>query len=196
MAVKHTWSCMVYLFFCVTTVRSTDCTCDVSADVEICETLFRLLENALLQNGSNLFKLRNLLYTDPPELVNVTYHLEFQNFTSYIECEADQDESGEESGSSSCHDQLQNASQKLPNCSCAQNSSSQPFDISTKTVSLRYGWTTIGVYTFIHPAVLNLLQIQLPFLIMIDFVTGKIPFSMEWLQSTTQYQPLPVHTYW
>lgn len=183
MAVKHTWSCMVVLFFCATVSSnnttvdinsSADCTCDVSADVEICETLFRLLENALLRNGSNLFKLRNLLHTDPPELVNVTYHLEFRN-TSSIECEVDQDESGV-SGSSSCYDQLPNAAKKLPNCSCAQNFSSQPFDISTKTVTLRYGWTTIGVYTFIHPAALNLLQIQLPFIFMTDFVIGKFPF--------------------
>ena len=194
MAVKLTWSCVVVLIFCATTVRSTDCTCDVSADVEICETLFRLLENALLHNGSNLFKLRNLLHTDPPELVNVTYHLEFRN-TSSIECEADQDESGEESGSSSCYYQLPNAAKKLPNCSCAQNSSGQPFDIRTKTVTLRYGWTTIGVYTLIHPAALNLLQIQLPFFIMTNFgVTGKFPLlwnGRNQLPSINLYLSIP-----
>ena len=112
-----------------------------------CERLFRLFEDALLSDGGNMYKLRHLLYpptSAPPELANVTYHLQFTIANG---------------GST----ELPDSSGELPTC---------PGTVTNRTlntsgiVSLRYGWTTIGIYTLIHPALLAQMQVQLPFEIM------------------------------
>ena len=57
-------------------------------------------------------------------------------------------------------------------------------NLSYLDTGVRYGWTTIGIYTFIHPALLNQLQVQLPFAIMKiygekDTLTGIEPFLWD-----------------
>ena len=48
----------------------------------MCENLFKTFENALLSNGSNLYKLKKLFHTDPPELARISYYLEFNWFNN------------------------------------------------------------------------------------------------------------------
>ena len=84
-----------------------------------------------------------------------------------------------------------------PVCSCSVDDTSD-LTVScntTGTVALRYGWTSIGVYSYIHPALLNQLQIQLPFYVLRTFVNNKPSFSLERLQPTTKYSSIPVYTY-
>ena len=123
-------------------------------NAETCEMLFRIFETALLNNASNLYKLREMFFTNPPELVNVTYYMEFNS--SDDSCSRVPD--GE---SSACL-------MERPMCSMeACDSANQTYLNTTDgTLSRRYGWTSIGIYTLIHPALLNMLQIQLPFAIM------------------------------
>ena len=143
------------LLLCCISNSAADCACiDFNVlNEQTCDTLLRTFETALLNNGSNLYKLRKLFLTSPPELVNVTYYLEFMNSSG--------DSCGELSNGvagSACL-------MERPFCLTACGSSTY-LNSTTGTVTLQYGWTRIGVYTLIHPALLNLLQIQLPFAIM------------------------------
>ena len=110
-----------------------------SANGQACEILFRTFEDALLANGSNLYNLRRLFYppsSQLPELANITYHVKLSSAAS-------------------------GGSAELP-YECNES-----VDVSyLSDAGIRYGWTTIGIYTFIHPALLNQLQVQLPFAIM------------------------------
>ena len=84
-----------------------------------------------------MYSLRNLLYpstTAPPELANITYHLQFTGGSA-------------DSSSRFCHG----------------TASNRIFLSTNGIVTLRYGWTIIGIYTLIHPALLHQLQFQLPF---------------------------------
>ena len=134
---------------------STDCNCnDPNAlNAQTCDTLFKTFEDALLNNGSNLYKLRKLFLTSPPELVHVTYFLEFNS-------------SGDSCGELSNGGTGSACLMEQPFCLMGACGNSTYFNRTTGTVPLQYGWTRIGVYTLIHPALLNLLQIQLPFAIM------------------------------
>ena len=105
---------------------------------EACESLFRAFENALLANGSNLYNLRRLFY--PPS----SQSPDLANITYYVKF------SSTASGGTT----------DLPYKECDES------DASYLDTGVRYGWTTIGIYTFIHPALLNQLQVQLPFAIM------------------------------
>ena len=118
-----------------------DCNDINPADPVNCERLFRIFEDALLLDAGNMYKLRKLMYPSavaPPELANITYHLQL----------------GDESD--------------LPACPClhSEDASGMSMLLSDLNTTLRYGWTSIGLYTVIHPAVLNQLQPQLPFAIM------------------------------
>ena len=153
-------SLLVLLLFIIHTGRSisnssTDCNCnDANAlNAQTCDTLFRTFEAALLNNGSNLYKLRKRFLTSPPELVNVTYFLEFNS-------------SGDSCGELSNGGAGSACLMERPFCLMGACGSSTYLNRTTGIVPLQYGWTRIGVYTLIHPALLNLLQIQLPFAIM------------------------------
>ena len=141
-------------------------TCDSSADTGnalMCESLFKTFENALLSNGSNLYKLKKLFHANPPELASISYYLELDsNWLNNSNFEG--------SGTSG----------ELPLCSCEGSSifNQTIYMYDNATIRLRYGWTTIGVYTFIHPALLNQLQIQLPFIIM-KIATDRFPFLWD-----------------
>ena len=156
------WSILLVnlLLFIIHTGRSisnssADCNCnDPNAlNAQTCDTLFRTFEDALLNNGSNLYKLRKRFLTNPPELVNVTYFLEFST-------------SGDSCGKLSNGGAGSACLVERPFCLMGACGSSTYFNHTTGIVPLQYGWTRIGVFTLIHPALLNLLQIQLPFAIM------------------------------
>ena len=153
--------CIPILLLIAVSSSKAQCSCDDPnvPNAQTCHTLFRTLESSLLNNGSNVYKLRKLLSLSPelPELVNVTYYLEFNSTDS---CNTSDDFGG------------------LAICTC--NTLSTAFINQTyldirETIARRYGWTSIGVYTLIHPALLNLLQIQLPFAVMRLHV-NKFPF--------------------
>ena len=138
-----------------------NCGCDdpYIVNAQACERLFRTFEIALLSDGGNLFKLRKLFFpsiSTPPELVNITYHLQFTTGNG---------------GSA----ELPDSSGELPNCLCPGASNQTLFNTS-RNVTLRYGWTNIGIYTFIHPVLLGLLQVQLPFAIMRLASHHNVPF--------------------
>ena len=164
--------CAVFLLFCTNACSCfyiDDSTCDSPADTRsalTCESLFKIFENALLSNGLNLYKLKKLFYTNPPELANISYYLEFKNNNFVF------NNSVADFGTSD----------ELPLCSCAGASilnQTINYMINNATIRLRYGWTTIDVYNFIHPALLNQLQIQLPFIIMKIATNGSFPFLWD-----------------
>lgn len=169
MAPRTSW-CAVFLLLYTNSCFAIDSTCDSSADTGnalMCESLFKTFENALLSNGSNLYKLKKLFHANPPELASISYYLELDSNwlnNSYID-------DFEGSGSSG----------ELPLCSCAGSSilNQTIYMYDNATIRLRYGWTTISVYTVIHPALLNQLQIQLPFLIM-RIATDGVRFPFLW----------------
>ena len=156
------WYVLLFFFVVIGTGRCSSCRCDDPdiGNAQICESLFSLFEDALLSNESNTYKLRNLLYpstTAPPELANITYHLQFTTTTG---------------GSA----ELPSSSSELPSCLCPGGPSDRTLLNTSGIMTLRYGWTMIAIYNFIHPAILNQLQVQLPFKIMRLVVTDDIPF--------------------
>ena len=171
MVQRSTW-CAVFLLFCTNSYFAIDSTCYSPADTRnalTCESLFKTFENALLSNGSNLYKLKKLFHTDPPELARINYYLKFEyNWLN----NSDKIEGSGASGA------LPTFDTKLPLCLCAGSSILNQTVYSNATIQLRYGWTTIGVYTFIHPALLNQMQIQLPFTVLRG-VTDGFPFLWD-----------------
>ena len=158
-------SLLVFVVVAIERGRCNDsgvCGCDDNiADTQTCvDRLFMNFECALLSNGSNMYKLRKLLYPSDrthPELAKITYQLVFTTGTS---------------GSRHVAEDLRNcraplvsrpSSGNVPSCLCPGAATKLTL---LYTNGVTYGWTTIGIYTLIHPAVLNLLQVQLPFAIM------------------------------
>ena len=174
MALNLNWIQVLFLLCCIT-YSYCNCSCDsdtATHDAQTCVDYFSILENALLSNGSNIYKLRELLLNDPPELLNVTYYFQFINNESSTPVE-------------------------LPICSCfARNTSNLTFSLHTnETFVLRYGWTSIGVYSYIHPALLNQLQINLPLSILRTFANDDHPFlwnGYNQLPSIHLYLSIPI----
>ena len=174
MASNFSWIQVLFLLSCVT-YSSCNCSCDsdtATHDAQTCVDYFSIVETALLSNGSNIYKLRELLLKDPTELLNITYYLQFIN-----------------NGSSTPNE--------LPVCSCSADDTSDlaVFRNTTGTVVLRYGWTSIGVYSYIHPALLNQLQIQLPFYVLRTIVNNNHPFlwnGYSQLPSVHLYLSIPI----
>ena len=140
--------------------------------MQTCVDYFSIVERALLNNSSNIYKLRELLLKDPPELLNITYYLQFI-------------------------DEESSTPNELPVCSCSADSASNltVFHDYNGTVVLRYGWTSIGVYSYIHPALLNQLQINLPLSILRTFVNNNHPFlwnGYNQLPSIHLYLSIPI----
>ena len=156
------WCILLLVFVVIGMGHCSSCGCDDPdiANAQTCELLFRLFEDALLSDGGNMYKLRKLLYPPtraPPELANITYHLQFVT-TSGISAE------------------LPNVSDELPSCLCPEAALNRTLLNTSAIFTLRYGWTVIGIYTYIHPALLNQLQVQLPFAIMRILSPHGIPF--------------------
>ena len=171
----------VLFLLCCITYSYCNCSCDsdTTHDVQTCVDYFSIVETTLLSDGSNIYKLRELLLKDPTELLNVTFYLQF----------IDEESSTPDEESSTCNIN--------PVCSCSVDDTSD-LTVScntTGTVALRYGWTSIGVYSYIHPALLNQLQIQLPFYVLRTFVNNNHPFlwnGYNQLPSIHLYLSIPI----
>ena len=119
------------------------------------------LTTAVCSYGSNLYNLRRLFYPPTsgtrPVLANITYYMQLSPATA------------EESAKFTSSDNQM--------CECQEQKPKATKPISTGV--FRYGWTTVGIYTFIHPALLNQLQVQLPFTVMKLATPQRVPFLWD-----------------
>ena len=117
--------------------------------------------NISVADGSNLYNLRRLFYPPTsgtrPVLANITYYMQLSPATA------------EESAKFTSSDNQM--------CECQEQKPKATKPISTGV--FRYGWTTVGIYTFIHPALLNQLQVQLPFTVMKLATPQRVPFLWD-----------------
>ena len=148
------YSALLLLIVCAARAHSAeDCGCNNpdSASGRTCQILMSNFEKALTSNEANLYTLRKIIFpsrAERPELVNVTYRLKFTGTVT-----------------------------DLQNCSCATNTTvNRVFIEPGQTLTVRYGWTIVGLYTLIHPALLNQLQFPLPFSIMRLVSADNVPF--------------------
>ena len=154
---SHCFSLLLFLTvvcFCSTE----DDTCDSFIVARNREQLFEALEHSLLSDGGNLYNIRNLLFPPEgvfPELAEIIYRLNF------VESNSSEADLFEESSM----------------CPCPGISTDN--DLATDVNTMVFGWTTIGLYTQIHPALLNQLQPQLPFILMRIFAPDNVPFLWD-----------------
>ena len=152
------------------------CGCDDPdniANPQTCERLFRLFEDSLLSDGGNMYKLRKLLYPSivpTPELANITYHIAFTT-TDDVPAPVVVDLRSYRAPLVSQGKRLPDSPGELSACLCNRKILN-----TSETFAFRYGWTTIGIYTVIHPALLNQFQVQLPFVIMRLVTPDYVPF--------------------
>ena len=146
-------SALLVLLVCTAHACSAeDCGCNnpVPANAVTCQILMRNFEKALTSNDCTSANDLLPASAERPELVNVTYRLQFASSAT-----------------------------NLPNCSCgaATNTTNRRVFIEPgRTLTVRYVWTIVGLYTLIHPALLNQLQFPLPFSIMRLVTADNVPF--------------------
>ena len=133
-------------------VRGCGCNDPDPANAPTCQILKSNFEEALISNEANLYTLQTIFFPSDaqrPELINVTYRLQFTSTVT-----------------------------DLQNCSCAQSTTngSREFIKPGQTLTVRYGWTIIGLYTLIHPALLNQLQFPIPLSVMRLVSADNVPF--------------------
>ena len=104
-----------------------------------CQKIFKELEQALLQDETNVYCLRKTFFYAPnanPVLLQVSYNISFgDNITEDL----------------------------LPYCDGTSNSTM--IDIYNET-EITHAWTSSGVYLVINPWTLNKMQMSLPFMIL------------------------------
>ena len=104
-----------------------------------CQKIFKVLEQALIWDETNLYYLRKMFFYAPnanPVFFQVNYNISFgDNITEDL----------------------------LPYCGGADNSTM--IDIYNET-EIIHGWTSSGVYLIINPWTLNKMQMSLPFMIL------------------------------
>ena len=162
MAMSRCNALLLILLLCTECAHCFECGCNNPdpASAQMCQTLLRTVKDALTSSDANMFTLRRMFFpagAEPPELLNVTYHLRFTNrFPA-----------------------------SLPNCTCTGTDprTERIFIDPQRDLALRYGWTVIGMYTLIHPALLNQLQFPLPFSIMRLVASDGVPFLWNGYQS-------------
>ena len=118
--------------------------CDDPSEVSIgtCGKLSNDLKRALLQDEGNLFRMRRAFFYSPtatPVLLKVVYNI---TYTTNIIKKA--------------------AAREIPYCFVSNTNSTLQF----KQKNITYGWTSSGVYTVFHPAVLSMMQIQLVYVML------------------------------
>ena len=116
--------------------------CDDSDEVlaDVCYKLYQLVEDALLEDKGNIYRLRKAFFYAPnahPVLLKVVYNV------SYAENVTTEDKTSAYCTSSTNEDKL-----------------------SLNKTSIILGWTSTGVFTVFHPLTVNFMQIQLPFVLM------------------------------
>ena len=98
---------------------------------------FESLQNALIQDNTNLYRSRKAFFYAPsadPTLLKVKYSITFaENISENV----------------------------LPHCTNEYNSS-----ISLNQTEIIFGWTSRGLYQWIEPLFLNHIQLMLPFVIL------------------------------
>lgn len=120
------------------------CVCDVSSTgetlEEVCYKLFQGLEDALYEDKGNTYRLRKAFFYAPnarPVLMKVIYNVTFAaNITSMIDSDY------------------------------CDNASSARIKLSPNETTVIYGWTSNGIFTVVHPLVVNFMQMQLPFVLL------------------------------
>ena len=114
--------------------------CDDSVDLTtgICGLLSKDLERALVNDEGNLFRIRRAFFHSPTVslvLLKVIYNVTYaENFTMAIASDSE-----------------------ISACSNLNST------IRLNQTSITLGWTSSGVYTIFHPAVLSVMQVQSPF---------------------------------
>lgn len=122
------------------TVISGSClTCE---DEVVCTKLLKDLETALLQDETNLSQMRRVFFHSPtatPVLLRVVYNVTYStNVTTAV----------------AANDVSQ----------CSRSTVESTVDLTQRNIT--YGWTSSGVYTLFHPAVLIMMQAHTPFAIL------------------------------
>ena len=114
--------------------------CDDPTDLTtgVCGLLSKDVERALLKDEGNLFRIRRAFFHSPtasPVLLKVVYNVTYgENFTMAV-------------------------ASKVPPCFSQHLNST----IELNQTNITLGWTSSGVYTMFHPAVLSVMQVQTPF---------------------------------
>ena len=115
--------------------------CDDSTNEAISDVCYKLdqqVEDVLLQDKGNLYRLRKAFFYAPnahPVLLRVIYNLSY----------------------------AKNATQEDAYCTNSTNADNQ---ISLNKSKIVLGWTSSGVFTVFHPLTINFMQIQVPFVLM------------------------------
>ena len=115
-------------------------TCGDPADLTtgVCGQLSKDIERALLKDEGNLFRIRRAFIHSPtasPVLLKVVYNVTYgENFTMAV-------------------------ASNVPPCFSQHLNST----IELNETNITLGWTSSGVYTLFHPAVLSVMQVQTPF---------------------------------
>ena len=103
----------------------------------VCYEILQSLQNALVQDKSNLYRSRKAFFHAPNvdlALLKVKYNITFaENITEDM----------------------------LPNCTNKDNSS-----VTFNQMKIIHGWTSKGLYLWIEPLLLNHIQMMLPFTIL------------------------------
>ena len=136
-------SLVKFLIFALATLirPGSSLNCDDPDDLTtgICGQLSKDLERALLNDEGNLFRIRRAFFHSPTAslvLLKVVYNVTYaENVTAAV------------------------ASTEISTCSDLDINST----IGLNRTSITLGWTSSGVYTIFHPAVLSVMQVQSPF---------------------------------
>ena len=131
---------LLTLLFAIATLFSVgNCSCEDPNDSQYCYEILHGLENALTQDKGNLYRSRRAFFYAPnanPVLVRVEYKITF----------------------------AENITEDvLPNCTNKEKSSVL---ITLNQTEIIRGWTSTGLYLWIEPMFLNLMQVTFPFFIL------------------------------
>ena len=118
-----------------------ECVVDYSDDaamVNTCSKLYGTLESALVSNEANLYILRNAFFPTPQAAIRLLKVKYIIDFGPNI-----------------------------TNTTCPSIEDNSTDIINTTTTNeIEYAWSSSGMYTVIHPLALNLLQLQMPFVLL------------------------------
>ena len=137
---------LAYVIFASVTsiISGSSLNCDDPEELTtgICGQLSKELERALVSDEGNLFRVRRAFFHSPtasPVLLKVVYNITYSE--SLI---------------------LAITSEEVFPCLASSQHLNQS-TIGLNQTSITMGWTSSGVYTTFHPAVLSLMQVQSPF---------------------------------
>ena len=116
-----------------------ECFCEDSDDTDVCLDILQCLEKALVEDTRNFYRSRNAFFYAPnadPVLLEVKYNFTFaENITEEV----------------------------LPYCTDMGNSTVTVSVQNQTNMTLNQIWTSRGLYLWIHPLVLNHMQMMFPF---------------------------------